>query len=73
MPKLKTNSSTKKRFKISKNGKIIRGQAGKRHGMIKRSNNQIRDHRGTALIDESDAAFIIKQFMPYSKKNKKRR
>ena len=35
MPKLKTKSSAKKRFKISAKGKVITAQAGKRHGMIK--------------------------------------
>ena len=38
MPKLKTKSSAKKRFKISARGKVIPAQAGKRHGMIKRTN-----------------------------------
>ena len=35
MPKLKTKSSAKKRFKISATGKVMTAQAGKRHGMIK--------------------------------------
>ena len=34
MPKLKTKSSAKKRFKISATGKVMMAQAGKRHGMI---------------------------------------
>ena len=34
MPKLKTKSGAKKRFKVTKSGKIMCGQAGKRHGMI---------------------------------------
>ena len=34
MPKMKTKSSAKKRFKISATGKVIGGQAGKQHGMI---------------------------------------
>ena len=41
MPKLKTKSSAKKRFKISARGKVITAQAGKRHGMIKRTNSQL--------------------------------
>jgi large subunit ribosomal protein L35 len=47
MPKLKTKSSAKKRFKISAKGKVMTAQAGKRHGMIKRTNSQIRKLRGT--------------------------
>ena len=34
MPKLKTKSSAKKRFKVTKSGKVKMPQAGKRHGMI---------------------------------------
>ncbi len=47
MPKMKTKSSAKKRFKTTASGKIKAGQAGKRHGMIKRTNKQIRNQRGT--------------------------
>ncbi|MBT4897318.1 MAG: 50S ribosomal protein L35, partial [Rhodobacteraceae bacterium] len=35
MPKMKTKSSAKKRFKVSSTGKVMAAQAGKRHGMIK--------------------------------------
>ena len=35
MPKLKTKSSAKKRFRFTASGKIKMPQAGKRHGMIK--------------------------------------
>ena len=65
MPKLKTNSSAKKRFKISARGKVISAQAGKRHGMIKRSNSQIRKQRGTTTLTKQDGR-IVKSYMPYS-------
>ena len=48
MPKLKTKSGAKKRFKITGTGKVKFQQSGKRHGMIKRTTKQIREHRGTA-------------------------
>ena len=64
MPKLKTKSSAKKRFKISATGKVMMAQAGKRHGMIKRTNAQIRKLRGTTVLSKQDAK-IIKSFMPY--------
>ncbi len=51
---MKTKSSAKKRFKFTANGKIKHGQAGKRHGMIKRSNEQIRELRGTATMSASE-------------------
>ena len=66
MPKMKTKSSAKKRFKISATGKVIAGQAGKRHGMIKRTKKFIRDARGTTVLSEPDAK-IIKGFMPYDR------
>ena len=65
MPKLKTKSSAKKRFKISAKGKVITAQAGKRHGMIKRTNSQIRNQRGTTVLSKQDAK-IIKSYMPYN-------
>ena len=40
MPKLKTNSSAKKRLRVTGTGKIKYKQAGKRHGMTKKSKSQ---------------------------------
>lgn len=67
MPKLKTKSGCKKRFKFSATGKVIASQAGKRHGMRKRTNRFIRNARGTAPLDESDTHRIV-QYMPYGSK-----
>ncbi len=52
MPKMKTKSSAKKRFKITATGKVKAAAAGKRHGMIKRTNKFIRDARGTMVLAE---------------------
>ena len=65
MPKLKTKSSAKKRFKISAKVKVITAQAGKRHGMIKRTNSQIRKQRGTTVMSKQDSK-IVKSYMPYN-------
>ncbi|CAN6475331.1 unnamed protein product [Victoria cruziana] len=54
MPKMKTKSSAKKRFKITATGKVKAAAAGKRHGMIKRTNKFIRDARGTMVLAEPD-------------------
>ena len=64
MPKMKTKSSVKKRFSLTASGKVRRSYAGKQHGMIKRTNKRIRNHRGTTLMSDADAK-IIKKFMPY--------
>ena len=65
MPKLKTKSSAKKRFRLSARGKVITAQAGKRHGMIKRTNSQIRKQRGTTVLSKQDSK-IVKSYMPYN-------
>jgi large subunit ribosomal protein L35 len=65
MPKLKTKSGAKKRFKLSGTGKVIAAQAGKRHGMIKRTKKQIRQLRGTRAVSDSDARAVHKYYMPY--------
>ena len=65
MPKMKTKSSAKKRFKVTSTGKVKSAQAGKRHGMIKRSSKFIRNARGTAVLCKADER-VIKSFMPYS-------
>ena len=66
MPKMKTKSSAKKRFKVTGTGKVMAAQAGKRHGMIKRTNKFIRDARGTAVLSEPDQK-IAKKYMPYDR------
>ncbi len=65
MPKLKTKSGAKKRFSLTASGLVKGTQAGKQHGMVKRSNRQIRDQRGTTILCPADAK-IVKQFLPYS-------
>jgi large subunit ribosomal protein L35 len=69
MPKLKTKSGAKKRFKVTASGKVSRAQAGKRHGMIKRTPKQIRNKRGTTVLSDSDSR-IVKKFLPYASGDK---
>lgn len=66
MPKMKTKSGAKKRFRLTATGKVRFTPAGKRHGMIKRSNKFIRDARGTEILNEADAR-IVKSFLPYGR------
>jgi large subunit ribosomal protein L35 len=66
MPKLKTNSSAKKRVKVTASGKFKMGQAGKRHGMIKRTSKFVRSARGTFVLCEADAK-IARKYLPYSR------
>ena len=65
MPKMKTKSSAKKRFSFTGTGKIKRNVAGKRHGMVKRSQSFIRKQRGTKLLSKGDC-ILVRQYLPYA-------
>jgi large subunit ribosomal protein L35 len=64
MPKLKTKSGAKKRFKLTGTGKVVYVQRGKRHGMIKRTKKQIRDLRGTSVLFKTDGDKVKKYYLP---------
>ena len=64
MPKLKTKSGAKKRFKITGTGKVMAAHAGKRHGMIKRTKKTIREHRGIRALFKTDGDNIKKYWLP---------
>lgn len=66
MPKLKTKSGAKKRFKMTGSGKVKAAAQGKRHGMIKRTTKFIQKARGTMVLNDSDAK-IVKKYMPYAR------
>jgi large subunit ribosomal protein L35 len=66
MPKLKTKSGAKKRFKMTGTGKVKAAAQGKRHGMIKRTAKFVRSARGTMVLNDSDAK-IVKKYMPYAR------
>jgi large subunit ribosomal protein L35 len=63
MPKLKTKSGAKKRFKLTATGKIKAGVAGKRHRLISHNGKYIRQNRGTKVMSASDTR-VIRSYMP---------
>jgi large subunit ribosomal protein L35 len=67
MPKMKTNSGAKKRFKVTGTGKVVHKQAGKRHNLGKKSQTRIRNLRKGAVLSEGHAASILKHKMPYNR------
>jgi large subunit ribosomal protein L35 len=64
MPKLKTKSGAKKRFKITATGKVKYQQTGKRHGMIKRTTKTIREQRGTRVLFKTGGDNVQKYWLP---------
>ena len=64
MPKLKTKSSAKKRFRLTASGKVRANPAQLRHGMSKRSQKMKRKARGTTIMSAPDAK-MVKKYLPY--------
>ena len=63
MPKLKTHSGAKKRFKFTKNGKVIRAHANKSHILNKKSTKRKRNLRKSTTMDKTNV-LAIKRLMP---------
>ena len=66
MPKIKTHSGAKKRFKITKNGKVLHGKTNRRHKLnsAKKSTKRKRNLRKTAVTDKTNVA-QVKRLLPY--------
>ena len=64
MPKLKTHTGAKKRFKLTKNGKVKRAHAYKSHILNKKSMKRKRGLRKAAYADKTNVA-AIKLLVPY--------
>ena len=65
MPKMKTKSGAKKRFRVRPGGTIKRGQAFKRHILTKKSTKNKRHLRGAVAVHETDKGHI-KQMLPFA-------
>lgn len=64
MPKIKTHTGAKKRFRVSKNGKIKRAHAYKSHILTKKSPKRKRGLRGATYLGETNAP-SIRMLIPY--------
>ena len=64
MPKLKTKSGAKKRFRFTASGLLKAGVIGKRHRLISHNAKYLRQKRGAVVVSEPDTK-IIKGYMPY--------
>ena len=64
MPKMKTKSSTKKRFRLTGTGKVRANVAYKRHMLSNKTKKMKRKARGTMILSDADAR-IVKSYMPY--------
>ena len=64
MPKIKTHSGAKKRFKLSKNGKPIRAHANKSHILTKKNTKRKRNLRKDIVTDATNSK-VMKKILPY--------
>jgi large subunit ribosomal protein L35 len=58
MPKMKTHSGAKKRFKVTGSGKLRRLQTNTKHGMEKRPSKRMRRLHGEVAVHPGDAPRI---------------
>lgn len=66
MPKMKTQSSAKKRFKVTGTGKVKAGVAHKRHRLISKPKKMKRTSRRTHVLAKPDGIIIKRNFLPYA-------
>jgi large subunit ribosomal protein L35 len=64
MPKLKSKSGAKKRFRLTGRGKLRMNHACKRHNLRKRPQKMKRKARGSTLLSKPDSA-VVRKFLPY--------
>lgn len=65
MPKMKTHSSSKKRFSVKKSGIVKKTTANRAHKLTGKSSKRKMSLRGSSYIDPSQKA-AIKKLLPYS-------
>ena len=63
--KIKTHTGAKKRFKLTKNGKVKRGKAFRSHILTKMSTKRKRNLRKGGYTDKTNSA-AIKKLLPYA-------
>lgn len=64
MPKMKSNSGAKKRFKVTASGKIKRKKAGKSHILTKKSSKTKRKLGKATTVDKTQEK-NVKRMIPY--------
>jgi large subunit ribosomal protein L35 len=72
MPKMKTHSSSKKRFTTTGTGKVKCGSAKTSHMMMNKPKSMKAKAKGTTTMAEPDARLVLENFLPYSRKKKNR-
>jgi large subunit ribosomal protein L35 len=64
MPKMKTNKTAAKRFKVSGSGRVRRPKCGGNHGLINKSRKRLRRLRNNDMVSKTHER-KIKRLLPY--------
>lgn len=70
MPKMKTHSSAKKRFKITAKGRVKAKAAFTSHMMMNKPKSMKRKARKLAPLADADERIVLRNFLPYGRKKK---
>ena len=65
MPKMKTHSGAKKRFSVTRTGKVQARAAAKRHRLTSKSKRMKAEGRSTLILKDMNAKTILDNFFPY--------
>ena len=71
MPKMKTHSSAKKRFKVTGSGKVKFKKPKTSHMMMNKPKSMKRKAKNPTIMATMDAVKVLVNYMPYLSKNKK--
>ncbi|MFQ5773417.1 MAG: 50S ribosomal protein L35 [Kiloniellaceae bacterium] len=66
MPKLKSKSGAKKRFRLTGTGKVRSNFGYKRHNLRKRPQKMKRKARGSRIASAPDARLVKRHFLPHA-------
>ena len=70
MPKMKTKSGAKKRFRVTSSGKIKVKQAKMRHMQMNKPKSMKRKAKGQTIMSEPDTRIVLRNWLPYLRKKK---
>lgn len=70
MPKMKTRSGAKKRFKVTAKGKVKAKPSHMRHMQMNKPKSMKRKARGLHVLSAADARIVLRNFIPYLRKSK---
>ena len=64
MPKMKSNSGAKKRFKVTGTGKVVRSKANKSHILTSKTTKRKRNLRKSTIVNSANME-NIKRLLPH--------